>query len=79
MYVDKFISVQALKEYETCVKCSAPRTDRLFPVKPASNTLCLDSVHCPIFIQIHGKHNPRPTSCLNEFPCLVAHDVVSVA
>jgi hypothetical protein len=79
MYRDKFVFVQALKKYETCGKCLAPCTDRYFPWITPSNTLCLEAVHCPIFLQIHGEHSLLPSTSVKEDLRLVTHDDVSVA
>jgi hypothetical protein len=79
MYLDKFVTVQALKKYETCGECLAQCTDRFSPWKNASNTLCLEALHCRILIQIHRKHSLLPSSSFKEDSCLVAHDVVSLA
>ena len=42
-------------------------------------TLCLEAVHCRIFLQIHDERTLFPSNSVKEVSLLVAHDVVSVA
>jgi hypothetical protein len=66
-----------IHHYDTCGQRLVSSPDRFSFRDSVSYTLCLEVVHCRIFLQIYNEHSLLPPRSVKEDSCLVAHDVVS--
>ena len=94
IYIGTFVSVKDLRNTQVNFYFYKPsqiyyfkafgeqpvsRTDGISPGETACYTLCLEAVHCRMFLQIHAESTLFPSNSVKVDSLLVAYGVVSVA